>query len=70
MKLVENYVFTLNNYEIPNNNSLILLLILVHPCDAKQPVCSQKCNKNGGAYVCSCREGFELSEDKKTCNKG
>ena len=32
--------------------------------------CSQICNKRKEWHVCSCKVGFMLGKDKKTCNKG
>lgn len=46
------------------------ILFLVHLCD--KPAnggCSQICNKDGVKAVCSCKEGFELAKDGKSCIK-
>ncbi len=44
---------------------------LVHPCDkANKGGCSQICNKRKEFHVCSCKAGFVLGKDKKSCNKG
>lgn len=45
-----------------------LIFILVHPCDLPcKAGCSQICNKKGNGFLCSCKSGFELGEDRKTC---
>ena len=49
----------------------IFLLILVHPCDKpNKGGCGQICNKRKEWHVCSCKTGFVLGRDNKTCNKG
>ena len=49
----------------------LLFSILVHPCDKpNKGGCSQLCNKRKEWHVCSCKAGFLLAEDKKTCKKG
>lgn len=30
--------------------------------------CAQICNNNPGSYTCSCRTGYRLNSDRRTCN--
>lgn len=30
--------------------------------------CGQKCTDTGTSIVCSCYEGYELDEDKRSCS--
>ena len=32
-------------------------------------MCSQICNKKGKKYECSCKDGFKLLKDGKTCTE-
>ena len=41
----------------------------MHPCDRdNQGGCDQICLKDGKMAKCTCREGYELSEDGITCD--
>ena len=45
-------------------------LSLVHPCDMEDNAgCVQVCNKKGDGFVCSCKSGLKLEEDKSACMK-
>ncbi|KAL0985107.1 hypothetical protein UPYG_G00152980 [Umbra pygmaea] len=35
--------------------------------DGSGPVCSQLCHNTLGSYMCSCRHGYELRPDQRTC---
>ncbi|XP_028984800.1 complement C1r subcomponent-like [Betta splendens] len=37
------------------------------PADGSGPLCSQICLNTLGSYQCSCRHGFELRPDERTC---
>nr|XP_023651386.1 complement C1r subcomponent-like [Paramormyrops kingsleyae] len=37
------------------------------PEDGSGPLCSQICHNTLGSYLCSCRHGFELRPDQRTC---
>merc|ERR1711963_167935 len=40
-----------------------------HPCDMPtKGGCAHICVKDGSQYSCECGEGFELADDKKSCN--
>ena len=48
-----------------------MFIHLVHQCDEKtKGGCAHHCNKKGDGVKCSCREGFLLSADGKSCKKG
>ena len=54
-----------------HNALAIFILFLVHPCDKpNKGGCGQICNKRKEWHVCSCKTGFVLGRDNKTCNKG
>ncbi len=45
--------------------------IKIHPCDKENNGgCNQVCNKREEWHVCSCKAGFVLGKDKRTCKKG
>ena len=47
------------------------LLFLVHPCEKKgNGGCEHMCNKDGDKVRCTCKEGFVLEEDGKSCETG
>uniref|UniRef100_A0A8C7CN89 complement subcomponent C1r n=1 Tax=Oncorhynchus kisutch TaxID=8019 RepID=A0A8C7CN89_ONCKI len=37
------------------------------PEDGSGPLCSQICHNTLGSYMCSCRHGYELRPDQRTC---
>jgi len=39
------------------------------PCDFANGGCSQMCNSDGNGMVCSCKEGFRLEADGKSCSE-
>ena len=43
------------------------LCVDVNECLTLNGGCSQLCSNNDGSYRCSCRTGFQLSQDTKTC---
>ena len=44
--------------------------ISVHPCDKESNGgCSHTCNKEGDKSSCECPEGYEMTDDEKTCKK-
>lgn len=46
----------------------ILTLLVVHPCDKKNiGGCEHICNKKGSDVACTCKAGFKLADDKKSC---
>ena len=49
---------------------LSLCLLYIHsatvPCE--QNDCEQDCSGASGIPMCSCRNGYTLGEDEKTCN--
>ena len=50
---------------------IIHFSILVHPCDkANNGGCSQLCKKRKEWHVCSCKAGFVLVKDNRTCKRG
>ncbi|KAG7469364.1 hypothetical protein MATL_G00127970 [Megalops atlanticus] len=40
---------------------------LPDPDDGSGPLCSQICHNTLGSYLCSCRHGYELRPDQRTC---
>ena len=47
-----------------------MIFTLAHPCDKKDNGgCSQVCNKDGEEAACACHEGFELTDDEKSCKE-
>lgn len=36
-------------------------------CAVKNGGCSQTCINSAGGYQCTCKSGFRLAKDKKTC---
>lgn len=38
-------------------------------CTKFENLCSQICEPTDDSYVCKCRNGFRLAEDRKTCVK-
>lgn len=42
----------------------------VNECLEQTSGCQQVCNNTEGGYVCSCREGYTLNSDNKTCSTG
>lgn len=40
----------------------------VNECAYKNGGCSHKCFNTMGSFKCTCKEGFYLLEDKKTCS--
>ena len=39
----------------------------IKECDIGPHNCSQQCNELPGAFNCSCYHGYQLQEDKVTC---
>ena len=39
----------------------------VDECAVSSDDCQQVCTNNDGGYSCSCRSGYNLTEDMKTC---
>ena len=55
---------------LSNSYQLLILLLLVHPCDqGNNGDCEQNCTKKGDEAVCECGPGYKLADDKKTCEK-
>ena len=47
---------------------LINIVLDVNECGRDNGGCEQVCNDNKGQHECSCRYGFILDADMKTCN--
>lgn len=44
--------------------------LLVHPCDLGDNAgCAQFCKKKGDDFTCTCKIGYILHPDSKSCNK-
>lgn len=39
----------------------------IDECMEKTALCNQRCTNTEPHYLCSCEEGYELSQDKVTC---
>ena len=39
----------------------------IDECDLKKDGCAHKCENTEGSFKCSCKSGFKLLDDKKTC---
>ena len=39
----------------------------IDECATNTSRCSQKCNNTDGSFRCDCDEGYELSDDQRTC---
>ena len=39
----------------------------INECDEFNGRCTQRCSNNIGSYRCSCRTGFQLALDRRTC---
>ena len=50
------------------------LIFLVPPCENKKNGtnggCEHMCTNDGDEVKCSCREGYNLNKDRKTCSEG
>ena len=44
-------------------------LIDIDECTANTDGCDQICNNTDGSFQCSCRSGFSLLDDGKTCGE-
>ena len=40
----------------------------MNECSTNGHGCSQICNNTDGSYICSCREGYSLNDDGRTCS--
>ena len=40
----------------------------INECLLNQTSCSQTCTNTNGSYTCSCRVGFLINADNRTCN--
>ena len=40
----------------------------MNECTTTGHGCSQICNNTDGSYMCSCREGYSLNDDGRTCS--
>lgn len=40
----------------------------VNECYENNGDCEHICYNNNGSYTCSCKEGYKLNEDRKTCS--
>ena len=40
----------------------------INECENNNGGCDHNCSNLIGSFECSCREGYELDEDKLTCN--
>jgi len=38
----------------------------INECDKKK-TCDQRCTNTEGSYYCSCKEGYSLMDDGKSC---
>ena len=39
----------------------------MNECDTDNGGCSQNCVNNDGSFECTCKDGFSLGDDKRTC---
>lgn len=46
----------------------LLILLETNECEENIDQCSQNCENTAGSYTCSCREGYTLSSNGRTCN--
>ena len=42
----------------------------IDECATDNGGCEQNCTNSKGSYECSCKDGYELDDDKKGCNGG
>lgn len=47
----------------------ILIYFFQDICTKFENLCSQICEPTDDSYVCKCRHGFKLDEDRKTCKE-
>ena len=40
----------------------------INECDTNKGGCEHNCDNTQGSYYCTCRAGYELGMDKKSCN--
>ena len=40
----------------------------IDECATDNGGCTHKCTNTKGSYECSCKDGYELADDKKGCN--
>ena len=39
----------------------------IDECATRQGICDQLCNNTDGSYICTCKRGYELSDDGIHC---
>ena len=48
--------------------TLLLLYPDINECDESNGGCSHNCNNTEGSFECSCRDGYILDSEGKTCS--
>ena len=51
-----------------NHNNLPIPFLDINECANQNGGCNHVCSNNNGSYACSCRAGFFLDADKKSCS--
>ena len=46
---------------------MTLLHTDINECQQMNSTCDQLCTNTEGSFVCSCEEGYELQNDRKSC---
>ena len=46
----------------------MLLIIDINECNANTDSCGQLCSNTIGSYTCSCRVGYSLGSNGRSCN--
>ena len=46
----------------------MLLIIDINECNANTDSCGQLCSNTIGSYTCSCRAGYSLGSNGRSCN--
>ena len=57
----------INQFDSDNNHFHELLLLDVDECARGTAMCSHNCQDTPGSYTCSCRSGYALNVDGRTC---
>ena len=46
----------------------LIVLLEINECEENTDQCSQNCENTAGSYTCSCRQGYTLSSNGRTCD--